>query len=139
MKFRKIGETYVLRLERGERLVEALTAFCGREGIRAGSFDGLGTCRNAELGFFHIDSGTYEYRIFAEDCEITSLVGNVSRLDGAPRIHAHIVLGDHAFRSWSGHLKEAEVLATCEIVLRPLDADLRRIRDGDTGLTPLDI
>jgi predicted DNA-binding protein with PD1-like motif len=36
MKFRKIGETYILRLERGERIVEALTAFCGREGLRAG-------------------------------------------------------------------------------------------------------
>jgi predicted DNA-binding protein with PD1-like motif len=139
MKFRKAGEAYVLRLERGERIIEALTDFCAREGIRAGSFDGLGTCRNAELGFFHIDAGTYEYRIFPGDCEIASLVGNVSRLDGAPRIHAHIVLGDSAFRSWSGHLKEAEVLATCEIVLRPLDGDLGRTRDGDTGLTPLDI
>ena len=139
MRWKKLGSVFVLSFERGERIVAALTAFCERENVGAAQFDGLGTCRNAELGFFHIDSGAYEYRTFAGDCEIASLVGNVSRLDGAPRIHAHIVLSDSGFRAWGGHLREAEALAACEIVLRPLDGALNRTRDGASGLTPLDI
>jgi len=139
MKSRQLGSVYIIRLERGERILESLTAFCDREGVRAAYFDGLGTCRNAELGFFHIAAGIYDFRLFPEDCEITSLHGNVSLLEGRIRVHAHIVIGDSGFRSWSGHLKEAEVLATCEIVLRPLAGELHRKKAGETGLTPLDI
>ena len=139
MTFRKLGPVYVIRLERGERILESLTAFCEREGVRAAYFDGLGTCRRAELGYFHIAAGTYDFQLFPEDCEITSLHGNVSLLEGKLRIHAHMVIGDSGFHSWSGHLKEAEILATCEIVLRPLEGELRRKKAGDSGLTPLDI
>jgi uncharacterized protein len=121
MTWKKLGSATVLRFERGERIVAALTAFCREAGLGAAQLDGLGTCRNAELGFYSIETGAYAYRTIAEDCEIASLVGNVSRLDGAPRVHIHIVLADSGFRAWGGHLKEAEVLAACEIVLRPLE------------------
>ena len=137
MRAKKLETSYVLRLERGERIVEALTAFCAREKITAASFSGLGTCRNAEIGFFHIEAGAYAFRTFPEDCEITALLGNVSLVDGKPHVHAHIVLGDSRFRSWSGHLKEAEVLATCEIVLIKLKGKLLRKRDEKSGLNLL--
>jgi len=139
MRYRKFGPVYVIRLERGERIVESLTSFCDREGVRAATFNGVGTCRHAELGYFHIAAGTYDFRPFPEDFEITALHGNVSILEGKLRVHAHIALGDSNFHTWSGHLKEAEVLATCEIVLRPLEGELRRVREGDSGLTPLDL
>lgn len=139
MRSRKFEAAYILRFERGERIVEVLTAFCAREKIRAAAFSGLGTCRNADIGFFHIEAGAYAFRSFPEDCEITALTGNVSLADGKPHVHAHIVLGDSAFRSWSGHLKEAEVLATCEIVLTRLKGTLVRKRDPKSGLNLLDI
>ena len=137
MKSLKRGDMYVLRLERGERIVEALTDFCERQGIRAGSFNGLGTCRNAELGFFIIERAAYEIRSFPEDYEIVALHGNVSLLEGKPLIHAHAVLSDGAFRCWGGHLREAEVLATCEIFLRPEEGDLPRGNNPQSGLRPL--
>ena len=40
MTFRKLGPVYVIRLERGERILESLTAFCEREGVRAAYFEG---------------------------------------------------------------------------------------------------
>jgi uncharacterized protein len=139
VRSKKLDTSYALRLERGERIVEALTAFCARAKIAAASFSGLGTCRNAEIGFFHIEAGAYAFRTFPEDCEITALTGNVNLVDGKPHVHAHIVLGDSLFRSWSGHLKEAEVLATCEIVLTRLKGTLVRKRDKKSGLNLLEI
>lgn len=139
MRFRKIENRYFLRLEKGERIIKALTAFCAREGIKGASFTGIGTCRGAELGFFDWEKKAYHYKKFSGDYEISALIGNVSLLDGKPSVHAHITLGDSEFRAWAGHLREAETLAACEIVLNPLPVELRRVRDPESGTTPLDI
>jgi predicted DNA-binding protein with PD1-like motif len=138
MKHIRAGSTYVIRLDRGEKVVETLTRFCEKRKVRSAFFQGIGTCRRAELGFFLMDKGRYKFRKVPGDQEITSLTGNVSLLDGKPFIHAHIVLGGSDFISHSGHLKEAEVLATCEIVLTPLSRSLTRTHSRSTGLTLLD-
>ena len=139
MRVKKLDSTFLLRLERGERIVETLTSFCSQKKIGAAYLNGLGTCRNAELGFFHIEAGAYAFKNFPGDSEITALHGNVSLVGGKPYIHVHIVLGDSQFRSWSGHLKEAEVLATCEIVLTRLKGKLIRKPDKKSGLNLLTI
>jgi len=138
MKHVKIDSIYVIRLERGERIVESLTGFCRQKRITAASFQGLGTCRQAELGFFHRRSRRYKFRTFPQDFEIASLLGNVSVFQGKPLIHAHIVLGGSDFTAKTGHLKEAEVLATCEIVLVPMKRALARKIDRASGLSLLD-
>ncbi|MBM3295031.1 MAG: DNA-binding protein [Candidatus Aminicenantes bacterium] len=137
MRYRKMENRYVLRLERGERIVAALTAFCGKRKIRAGSFNGIGTCRGAELGFFDGEKKVYHWKKLKGDYEITALVGNVGVLEGKPFVHAHITLGGRDFRAWAGHLKEAETSATCEIVLRPFPGELRRAFDPASGASKL--
>ncbi|MBM3311656.1 MAG: DNA-binding protein [Candidatus Aminicenantes bacterium] len=137
MKSKRFGEKWVVRLETGERVVETLTAFCEREKIRAGSFTGVGTCRGAELGFFDWEKKRYRFKTFKGDFEITALVGNISVLGGMTFVHAHVALGDREFRAIAGHLKEAETLATCEVVLAPLPGVLRRVRDAGSGTSTL--
>jgi predicted DNA-binding protein with PD1-like motif len=139
MKSRRFGSRWVVRLETGEAIVEALEGFCRRTDIRAGSFTGIGTCRRAVLGFFDWEKKAYRWKRLEGDYEITALVGNVSLVDGKPFIHAHITLGDRQFRAWAGHLKEAETLATCEIVLTPLPGELRRMKNSASGTSRLKI
>jgi len=138
MKHIKAGSTYVIRLDRGEKVVETLTRFCEKRKVRSAFFQGIGTCRRAELGFFLMDKGRYKFRKVPGDQEITSLMGNVSLLGGKPFVHAHIVISGPDFLARGGHLKEAEVLATCEIVLTPLSRSLTRTYSRSTGLKPLD-
>ncbi len=138
MRHLKKHSIYVIRLERGERIIGSLTAFCLRRKIRAAVFQGIGTCRRAELGFFRLTEKRYSFRTFRGEHEITSLQGNISLLGGKPFVHAHIVLGGPDFTSRSGHLKEAEVLATCEIFLLPWPGVLRRRSDPATGLNLLE-
>ena len=139
MKIKRFGEGWVIRLETGERIVETLAAFCGKKKIRAGSFAGIGTCRGAELGFFDWEKKVYRWKKLKGDFEITALVGNVSLLEGKPLVHAHVTLGGRDFRAWAGHLKEAETLATCEIVLTPFPGELSRIPDAASGTSKLKI
>ncbi len=137
VKFRKFGTAFVLRLDTGERIVEAVAEFAKKNNVTAGFFYGVGTCRRAELGFFNWKTKKYSFKKLKGDFEIISLSGNISLLANQPVVHAHIVLGDREFRAWGGHLKEAEVLAVCEIFLTTLKGKLIREMFPQAGLNLL--
>ena len=91
------------------------------------------------LGFF--DIALREYRRFGidEQVEVLSLIGNIALEDGQPRIHAHIVLGRFNGATLGGHLLEAHVRPTLEVVLVETPPALRRRFDPTTGLALLDL
>ncbi len=139
MRYRKTQSAYVIRLEKGERIMERLLELCAKERVGAGYFSGLGAVSEAELGYFNLEKKEYSWQKFSGQFEITSLQGNISEMSGKSYIHAHIVIGDSEFSSWSGHLKEAVVGPTCEIFLTKLDTAISRKKDEETGLNLLDI
>ena len=139
MKYKKIESTYVIRLEKGERVIEKLLGLCEKEKIKAGYFNGLGALSEVELRHFNLMTKEYSSKKLSGLYEITSLHGNISEMSGKSYIHAHIVVGDSQLNSWSGHLNEATVSATCEIFLVKVDGVITRKKDEETGLNLLDI
>ncbi|HVP91968.1 MAG TPA: PPC domain-containing DNA-binding protein [Terriglobales bacterium] len=139
MTYFVLGATYIIRLDAGDRIVESLRSLCEQDAIGAGVFHGLGAVGEAELGWF--DGGAKDYRTLRieEPCEIVSLHGNVSRLDGKPFLHCHVALADRTFGVRGGHLREAVVSATCEVVLTRYFEEFPRRKDGPTGLYLLDL
>ena len=139
MTYRRAGNRYVLRFETGDRLIASLADFCGKRGIGAGTFTGIGSCRRAELGFFDPKKKKYAFKTFRGPREIASLLGNISVMDGRPFVHAHAVLGRRDFRAISGHLREAEILAAGEVILTVLPGRIGRERDERSGTNQLKI
>jgi uncharacterized protein len=86
------------------------------------------------LGF--LDPETKEYVPIAvdEQVEALSLVGDISLENGERRVHAHVVIGKRDGRAYGGHLLEAHVWPTLEVVLTESPAHLRRSVDEETGL-----
>ncbi len=134
MKYFVLGGTYVVRLDAGERILETLKALCERDAIGGGFFHGLGAVGEAEIGRFDPSRNDYDWATVPGPSEVVSLYGNITTVDGKPFLHAHIALGDGAFAVRGGHLKEATVLATCEITLVRFRDDIARTRDAATGL-----
>jgi predicted DNA-binding protein with PD1-like motif len=66
--------------------------------------------------------------------EIASMTGNVSMADDKPVAHIHIVLGKSDFSIFGGHLVSGIVGPTCEIILLPLETQIKREKDEKTGL-----
>ncbi|MFA6724471.1 MAG: DUF296 domain-containing protein, partial [Lentisphaeria bacterium] len=81
LAFHQIGETYYLRLDPGAEVVDCLRQFAAAHDIAAASFSGFGAVKAVTLGFFQPDSKLYQQRKFQGTFEITSLLGNVSRLE----------------------------------------------------------
>jgi hypothetical protein len=139
MRYKKIESTYVIRLEKGEKVTEKLLELCEKEKIKAGCFNGLGAVGEVELRHFNLMTKEYSSKKLSGQYEITSLHGNISEMSGKSYIHAHLVVGDSQFNSWSGHLNEATVSATCEIILVKVDEVITRKKDEETGLNLFDI
>ena len=139
MKYQKMDSIYIIRLERGEKIIERLLEFCEKEKIKAGYFNGLGAVNEIELGHFDLTTKKYTLLNLSGQFEIASLHGNISTFENKSYIHAHITVGDKKFNSSSGHLKEATISATCEIFLVKVEGQLRRKKDKETELNLLDI
>lgn len=139
MRYFVFGPTYIIRLDDGENIIESLRSLCEQDKITAGFLNGLGAVREAELGWFDREAKDYRTVHIQEPCEIVSLTGNVSVLDGQPFLHCHIALADGAFGVRGGHLREAVVSATCEITLTRFFDEIGRRRDEATGVYLLDL
>jgi len=139
MLYKKTNQKYIIKLTRGEKVLEELTKFCEIEGIKFGVLRAIGAVRGAELGYYDLDNKKYSYKKMDGDYEIASLTGNVAYLDNKPFIHAHVVLSDANFQCFGGHLKEAAVGAVCEVFLEPLEGKVTRKMDEEIGLNLMDL
>ena len=139
MKSKKINNGCVIRLEKGEKIIENLTNFLEEEQIRNGFFIGLGALSKVELALYRLEDKKYFFKEFKEALEISSLHGNIFLKEGKPFIHAHIVVSDEDMVTHGGHLKEAIVGPTCEIIFIELENEIKKEYDEEIGLWLLDI
>ena len=47
MEYRKIGETYYVRMDRGDEIISTLLEICEKESIPSAVFSGIGGCQSA--------------------------------------------------------------------------------------------
>ena len=134
MRAGQCGDEHVLVLDSGERVLETLMTYLQQHAIHAARFTAIGGLREVELKYFNTGRKEYEQRTLREQLEVISLVGNVSLRQGQPFIHAHVVVGDGAYRAHAGHLGEGIVEPTLELFLTPIAGPLTREHDERTGL-----
>ena len=64
-----------------------------------------------------------------------TLLGNVSRRDGATAVHLHATLADHDVACYGGHVAAGCVVFACELFIQELVGEpLERSFDEVTGL-----
>jgi len=134
MDWRRSGDDYVIRLDRGEEITSTLTGFLKEQDIRSGNISGIGAVEDTVLGFYHVPSGEYRRRSFPEEAELVVFAGNVSVADGEPFLHAHAAISDADFRTSSGHFFSGVIAVTGEFRLRADAVSVRREPDAGVGL-----
>jgi predicted DNA-binding protein with PD1-like motif len=125
---------YFLRYERGDAFVDSLARFSGEERIASSRIEGIGALAEARLGFYDLERKDYDRFSVDEDTEVLSLLGNVTRKDGLPWVHAHVTLGRRDGSAVGGHLFEGLVAATLEVFVSEVPGELVREMDDEVGL-----
>lgn len=134
MNYSKRGNTWVIVLEKGEKITESIKKFCSETGIKAGIINAIGAAKDIKIGYFDINTKEYNETNFSDYYEITSLTGNVSTKDGQPYTHIHINFTGADCVGYGGHFIEGTITVTCEIFITEIEGELQRIPDAETGI-----
>jgi predicted DNA-binding protein with PD1-like motif len=128
-------KTYALIFETGDEVMANLQAFARDHRLGGSHITAIGAFRDATLGYFDWESKHYKRIPVGEQVEVVSLVGDIAEGErGEPKVHAHVVLGRSDGAALGGHLLEAHVRPTLEVVLVESPRHLRRRHDAETGL-----
>jgi len=139
MLVKKTQKGYIIKLSRGEKVIETLTQFCGEHDIKSGIFHGIGAVNNVEMGYYDLAKREYFFKRYLEAMEVVSMTGNVALVEDKPFLHVHTVLSDTDNHAYGGHVKEAEVAVTLEVYFTDYEVSLERTLDDDVGLKLLDL
>ena len=134
MKFKKVGERYIISIATGEKVMEKIGEFCERERINNASFAGIGAVNRIELAHYDVGTKKYTSKVYNEAYEVSNITGNVFLFENVPLVHAHITLGDNKFNTLSGHLVECTISVACELVLTVLESDVSKEHSEEIGL-----
>ena len=77
MDYRKYGETYYARMDKGDEIISCILALCRNENISSAIFSGIGGCSGAEIQTFIPQDGMFETQTLAGMLELVSLNGNI--------------------------------------------------------------
>jgi uncharacterized protein len=128
-------KTYVLVLESGDEAHSSVERFAVERNLSAAQITGIGAFSDAVLGFFDWEKKDYRKIPVREQVEVVSLVGDVAQgPDGKPALHVHAVVSRADGTAMGGHLLEAHVRPTLEVVLTESPKHLNKRKDPESGL-----
>jgi hypothetical protein len=138
MRWKKIGDEpkmFVLIFETGDEIVCVLQQFSKSQGLGGRSVKAFGVLSYANLGWFNWETKKYDPAcVLDEQVELLSLIGDIALRDGEPQVRAHLVVGRSDGIAQSGHLLEARVRPTCELILTESPIHLQKKLDPESGL-----
>lgn len=136
MKYTQDGNDFVLKIEKGENVLETILGFRKEHNISAGSILwAVGMIRNLEVGYFN--GKQYERDTFGGPLEIVSFHGSIA--GNEPHLHIHASAADRGHGVMGGHLFSGTADPLLEVHIRKFEkAVLTRKYNEKTTLTELE-
>jgi len=132
--YRKFNNTLVVRIDKGEEILEKIKEIAVKENIKLANINALGAVGDFTVGVFKTKEKKYYSNSFTGDFEIVSLTGTINTMNGEFYSHLHMSAGDSQGKVFGGHLNRAVVSATCEMVINIIDGQVDRFFDEEIGL-----
>lgn len=134
MDYRRFQNTIVARIDKGEEILEQVKAIALKEQIKLASVQALGAVNQFTVGVFKTEEKEYLANEFNGSFEIVSLNGTINTMNGEFYCHLHMSAGNHKGEVFGGHLNQAYVSATCEMIITIIDGAVDRNFDEGVGL-----
>ena len=139
MEYKTIKNTVYIRIDKGEDIVQTILSVCKKENILGGYFQGIGACSTATISTYIPEQNDFIDHTISGMIEMISLMGNISTDDmDNPFQHSHAMFSylktDGEIAIAAGHLKEAQIGYTGEIVLTPAEEKIGRVFDPLAGI-----
>lgn len=127
-------------MDKGDEVLSSIKEFATRERTLAAKITAIGAFSDVVLRYFDWDKKDYSDIAVREQVEVASLNGDIAvSPDGKPAIHIHLVVGKQDGTAMAGHLGEAHVRPTLEVILEEQPAHLQKVHDPETGLALINV
>lgn len=139
MDYKKVKNHIYIRVDKGESVVQTILSICKKENVPGGYFQGIGACDTVTISTYIPEKNDFIDHTISGMIEMISLMGNISVDDlNIPFQHSHGVfsyLKDNGeIAVVAGHLKDARVSYTGEIVLQMAEERIGRMFDTGVGI-----
>jgi predicted DNA-binding protein with PD1-like motif len=95
---------------------------------------GIGAAGKVTAGVFDTKEKVFKGHTWEGDLEIVSIGGNINTMNGETYTHFHISVADESGNVYGGHLTEAVISGTGELVLTEIEGTVDRKFDEEIGL-----
>ena len=130
----------------GDEVKGCLTRFIAEQKISPAQLTAIGAtiigsdATSSVLLYFDWDKRDYLRIPVTEQVEVASLIGDVAEDPaGHSALHIHLVIGKRDGTAMAGHLGEAHVPPTLEVIVTESPAHLRKTKDPESGLALIQI
>lgn len=134
MNYKRFGNTVIAKIEKGEEILSKVKEIALKENIKLAGVQAIGAVNRFKTGVFKTKEKKYIANEFEGDFEIVSLNGTINTMNGEFYCHLHMSAGNEKGEVFGGHLNEAFVSATCEMVITVIDGEVDRCYDEEIGL-----
>ena len=143
MKFKILNQsaqetTYAVIFGAGDEILGGLTKFAEENHISAARITGIGSIHNATLAWLNPETKKFRMIHIDQQAEVLSLLGDVAMYQGKPVVHVHMVVGFGDGTAHGGHLLQAHVWPTLEVIVTAYPRPLYKKFDPEKGIAVID-
>ena len=131
-------KTYVLIFAPGDEVLSGLKEFAIKYKVRSAHFTAIGDAKSAKVGWYDQSKKMFKVIQIDHQSEITSLIGDIAIFNGNPVVHGHINLAAEDGTVHGGHLLEAFVSPTLEVMMTVEPVQLTKRMDAGFNLSLID-
>ena len=128
-------KAFALIFETGDEIAGVPQQFSKSQGLGGSSFKAIGAHSYPKLGWFNWETKKYDPAcVLDEQGELLSLIGRHRPQGRNSAGVAHVVVGRSDGIAQGGHLLEARVRPTCELILTESPIHLQKKLDPESGI-----
>jgi predicted DNA-binding protein with PD1-like motif len=135
------GETttqYAVIFYQGDEALSGLLEFAEKYHVTSAHFTAIGALNKATLGWFDPQRKMYKKIPVNGQHEVIGMSGDIALYQGKPVVHTHIVVGRPDGTTLAGHVLDAYVSPTLEVMVTVDPITMKKRFDPETELTLID-
>lgn len=134
----KQTKEYAVIFSKGDEAFSGLLDFADKYGVKSAHFTAIGALQGAILAWFDPEKKMYREIPIDTQVEVLSMIGDIALYQGKPVVHTHMVVGLPDGTARGGHVIEAHVFPTLEVMVTVDPNAMQKQLDKETGLILID-
>jgi predicted DNA-binding protein with PD1-like motif len=129
---------YAVIFYQGDEAFSGLLEFAEKYHVTSAHFMAIGALNRATLGWFDPQRKMYKKIPIAGQHEVIGMSGDIALYQGKPVVHTHMIVGGPDGTTRAGHVLDAYVSPTLEVMVTVDPIAMKKRLDSATDLTLID-